>query len=114
MLSLWYIVLSTENPISMPHITSGDVRHVAKLARLSLTDEEIEHYADQLSAVFAYIDMLRDVETEGVPETCQVTGLEDVYREDIVEDCDEYTRRQIIEQFPDRQGNLLRVKNVFE
>ncbi|PIZ94144.1 MAG: Asp-tRNA(Asn)/Glu-tRNA(Gln) amidotransferase GatCAB subunit C [Candidatus Magasanikbacteria bacterium CG_4_10_14_0_2_um_filter_41_10] len=91
-----------------------DIEHIADLARLHLTDEEKERYADQLSAVFDYISMLNEVDTTGVAETCQVTELEDVVREDVVAESDEETRKKIIAQFPDKVGNLLKVKAVFD
>ncbi|HBB38192.1 MAG: Aspartyl/glutamyl-tRNA(Asn/Gln) amidotransferase subunit C [Candidatus Magasanikbacteria bacterium GW2011_GWD2_43_18] len=91
----------------------SDIEHIATLARLHLTDEEKERYADQLSAVFDYIGMLDEVDTTGVAETCQVTGLEDVVREDVASECDEETRKKIIAQFPAKVGNLLKVKAVF-
>ena len=91
-----------------------DIELIADLARLHLTDEEKERYADQLSAVFDYISMLNEVDTTGVAETCQVTELEDVVREDVVAQSDEETRKKIIAQFPDKVGNLLKVKAVFD
>ncbi|OIO20190.1 MAG: Asp-tRNA(Asn)/Glu-tRNA(Gln) amidotransferase GatCAB subunit C [Candidatus Magasanikbacteria bacterium CG_4_9_14_0_2_um_filter_41_10] len=91
----------------------SDIEHIADLARLHLTDEEKERYADQLSAVFDYIGMLNEVDTTGVAETCQVTGLEDVVREDVAVESDEETRKKIIGQFPNKIGKLLKVKAVF-
>tara|TARA_B100000315_G_C14477647_1_gene541380 strand:- start:481 stop:771 length:291 start_codon:yes stop_codon:yes gene_type:complete len=73
----------------MTKISSDQVRHVAKLARLLLTDEEVEKFAKQLSNVFEYMEVLSEVDTDNVEPTSQVTGLQDVYREDEVESfCD--------------------------
>jgi len=91
-----------------------DVSHIAKLARLELTDGEKHMYADQLSVVLDYIEMLDEVDTEGVLETCQVTGLEDVVREDVVVECPQDMKEKIKAQFPKHQANLLKVKKVFE
>ncbi len=90
-----------------------DIENIAELARLHLTEDEKSRYAGQLSAVIDYVEMLNEVDTTGVEETCQVTGLEDVVREDVAVPCDEETRKRIIDQFPTRQGNLLKVKAVF-
>lgn len=65
-------------------LTKDDVRHVAKLARLNLTDGEVEQFTDQLSGIFENLDKLAEVDTEGVAETSQVTGLKNVGREDVV------------------------------
>jgi aspartyl-tRNA(Asn)/glutamyl-tRNA(Gln) amidotransferase subunit C len=98
----------------MSKITALEVRHVAKLSRLSLTDAEIHSYADQLSVVFSYIEMLREVDTTGVTETSQVTGLMDVFREDVVVSSADETVRRLIDGFPEKLGRLLRVKKVFD
>ena len=90
-----------------------EVDKIAKLARLELTGKEKEMYAEQLSVVFDYIEMLNEVDTEGVEETCQVTGLEDVVREDEVFGASEETKKKIIGAFPEKVGKLLKVKAVF-
>lgn len=95
------------------NLSPQDIAAVADLARLDLTEEEINRYAEQLSAVLAYMDILNEVETENVEETCQVTGLQDVFREDGVVSCDEDVRNKLVEAFPEREGDLLRVKAVF-
>lgn len=95
-------------------LTPQQIEEISELARLDLTEEEKTMYADQLSAVLGYVEMLNEVDTTGVEETCQVTGLEDVFREDEVVDCDEEVRKNIIAQFPVKQDDLLKVKAVFE
>ncbi|OGH43638.1 MAG: asparaginyl/glutamyl-tRNA amidotransferase subunit C [Candidatus Levybacteria bacterium RIFCSPLOWO2_02_FULL_37_18] len=59
-----------------------NVSHVAKLANLPLTDEEKKKFENQLSSVLKYVEKLREVDTSKVEETSQVTGLENVLRED--------------------------------
>ncbi|MBI4084834.1 MAG: Asp-tRNA(Asn)/Glu-tRNA(Gln) amidotransferase subunit GatC [Candidatus Levybacteria bacterium] len=61
-----------------------NVSHVAKLANLALKDEEIKKFEKQLSAILEYIKKLSAVDTKNVEPTSQVTGLENVTREDIV------------------------------
>ncbi len=61
-----------------------NVPHVAKLANLDLNDDEIAKFEKQLSAVLDYIKKLSEVDTENVEPTSQVTGLENVTREDTV------------------------------
>ncbi len=87
---------------------------IATLARLALTEEEKRRYADQLSVVFGYIEMLGEVDVTGVPETCQVTGLTNIIRHDIARDCDAATQKKLISAFPEKMGELLKVKAVFE
>jgi aspartyl-tRNA(Asn)/glutamyl-tRNA(Gln) amidotransferase subunit C len=59
-----------------------DVLHIAKLANLSLTETEEKKFEKQLSDVLQYIDKLNEIETKDVEPTSQVTGLENVLRED--------------------------------
>ena len=59
-----------------------DVRHVAKLANLPLNPEEKEKFEKQLSEVLSYVEKLEEVDTKNVEITSQVTGLENVARED--------------------------------
>jgi aspartyl-tRNA(Asn)/glutamyl-tRNA(Gln) amidotransferase subunit C len=65
-------------------LTSEHVRHIAKLARLKVSDEEVERFAVQLTSILEYVDMLREVDTKNVEPTSQVTGLHSVLRKDIV------------------------------
>ena|SRR3989338_13418 len=95
-------------------ITPEQAEAIATLARLELTEKEKKMYAEQLSVILEYMDILNEVDTTDVPETSQVTGLEDVVREDVVEGCEEDVRRELIDAFPEREGELLKVKGVFE
>jgi aspartyl-tRNA(Asn)/glutamyl-tRNA(Gln) amidotransferase subunit C len=75
----------TEFSKSIMKLTKEQVRHLAKLARLHLTEEEIERFANQLTDVLEYVEMLKDLDLDGVPECSQVTGLVNVSREDVVD-----------------------------
>lgn len=70
-------------------LSKDDVKHVAKLSRLNLTDDEVARFQSQLSSVIGYIDELSEVDTSNVTPTSQTTGLENVDREDElkVEEC---------------------------
>lgn len=94
-------------------LTTKEIDHIATLAHITLSDEEKEQYAEELSIIFDYVNQLSEVDTDGVKETAQVTGLEDVVREDIASEVDQDERQAIIEEFPDRVGNLLKVHAVF-
>ena len=98
----------------MPAISPKIIEDIAKLARLELSEEEKKMYATQLSAVFSYIEQLNEVDTDGVPETCQVTGLMDVTRADVAVPADSAVKKKLLAQFPERVGDLLQVKAVFE
>ena len=63
-------------------LTVDQVRHIAKLARLGLTEEEIGKFAGQLDNILTYVAKLNEVDTSDVAATSQVTGLQNVLRED--------------------------------
>lgn len=65
-------------------LTKEQVQKIAQLARLELTDEEMEKYAGQLTDILNYVDMLQELDTSSVRETSQVTGLSNVSREDVL------------------------------
>ncbi|MFA7314795.1 MAG: Asp-tRNA(Asn)/Glu-tRNA(Gln) amidotransferase subunit GatC [Candidatus Magasanikbacteria bacterium] len=96
------------------NLDKEQILQIAVLARLQLKEEKLNMYIEQLSTVFQYVDMLAQVNTEGVDETTQVTGLQDVVREDIVVDSSEEKRKKLIALFPEKVGDLLKVDAVFE
>ena len=63
-------------------LSQDQVRHVAKLAGLKLTEREVTKFQKQLSQILGYINQLKELDTEKVEPTNQVTGLENVFRED--------------------------------
>lgn len=68
----------------MTQLSHDDVRHIAKLARLNLSDAEVKKYSGELTNILGYIDMLKEVDTSSVEPTAQVTGAGNVAREDSV------------------------------
>jgi aspartyl-tRNA(Asn)/glutamyl-tRNA(Gln) amidotransferase subunit C len=68
----------------MASLTPDQVRHIAKLARLRLSDAEVEKFATEMTSILKYIDMLKEVDTNGVEPTAQVTGLHNAFRDDVV------------------------------
>lgn len=68
----------------MSQLTADQVRHIAKLARLNLSDAEVEKYTTELTSILQYIDMLSEVDTTGVEPTAQVTGQVNSLRPDVI------------------------------
>ena len=99
-----------EEPPNNPAITEADVRHVAKLARLELTDEQVHHFTDQLGAVLGYIDQLREVEIDGVEPLAHPLDLVNVLREDVAAPGSD--RDVMLQNAPDRQDAFFKVPKV--
>jgi aspartyl-tRNA(Asn)/glutamyl-tRNA(Gln) amidotransferase subunit C len=96
----------------MASITRADVEHVARLARLHLTDEELDRMQDQLSKILDAIEMLRDVDTSAVGPTASVIQLENVMRDD--EPVPPMRRGATLANAPLRDDPFLRVPTVLE
>jgi aspartyl-tRNA(Asn)/glutamyl-tRNA(Gln) amidotransferase subunit C len=95
-------------------ISRADVEHVAALARLHLTDEELDLMEGQLSRILEAIAVLRDVDTSQVGPTASVLALENVMREDIPSDAARLTRAAALGNAPLREGDHLRVPLVLK
>ena len=95
-------------------LSKDEIQHIAKLARLELTDAELEKYGGQLSAVLNYIDQLKEVDVKGVLPTAQVTGLENVLREDVVNGWNKEEIEAALKDAPEREGRFIKVKRVIE
>ena len=65
-------------------LTKKDVEHVARLARLALSEEEKERYTQQLGHILTYIEKMSALDTQNVPPTSHVLPLSNVWREDKV------------------------------
>ena len=96
----------------MATISRDDVEHVAHLARLHLTDEEVDRMQTQLSNILEAIETLRDVDTSHVGPTASVIQLENVMRED--EARPGLSRDAALANAPLRDDPLLRVPTVLQ
>ena len=96
----------------MASITRADVEHVAHLARLYLTDEELDRMQAQLSNILGAIEALRDVDTSHIGPTASVLGLENVMRDDVVSP--PMPRDVTLANAPLRDDPFLRVPTVLE
>ena len=95
-------------------LTLDDVRHVAKLAHLNLTDEQLETFRTQLSSVLDYMSKIQKLDTKGVVETSQVTGLENVFREDVAQDDRMLTQDQALSNAKQTHNGYFMVPAIFE
>ncbi|MDD4900843.1 MAG: Asp-tRNA(Asn)/Glu-tRNA(Gln) amidotransferase subunit GatC [Patescibacteria group bacterium] len=95
-------------------LSQEEVKHIAELARLELTDQELEKYGGQLSAVLDYIDQLKEVDVEGVAPTAQVTGLENIWREDEIKSWPQHLVEAALSDAPAKEGRFIKVKRVIE
>jgi len=97
----------------MTKLTHDDVLKLASLSKLKLTDEEVEKFADELSAILGYVEILDKVDVAGLGPTYQVTGLKNVMRSDEVIDYG-YAPEDLLKNAPAVENNRFKVKRVLE
>lgn len=95
----------------MTELTWEDVLKLAQLARLKLTDEEVEAFRTELSEVLQYVAILNDVDVTGLEPTTQVTGLKNVMREDTVVDYG-ISPAELLRLAPKSQDGHIKVKRM--
>jgi aspartyl-tRNA(Asn)/glutamyl-tRNA(Gln) amidotransferase subunit C len=95
-----------------PKITMKEVDHVARLARLALSDVEKERMRRELDGILSYIDKLRALDTEGVPPTSHAVPMTNVMRED--EPAPSLPQADMLANAPDRIGEFFRVPRIIE
>lgn len=96
-------------------LSKEEVKKVAALARLELSEEEIDVLTPQLGNILNFIDQLKEVDTTDVIPTAQVTGLSDVWRVDEYEDWNKAEVAAALAQSPaGLEGNQIKVKKVLE
>ncbi len=95
-------------------LTKGEVEHIAKLARLGITEEEKEKFGRELSAILEYIKELNQVNTEGVLPMAGGTEFFNVTRPDKPQKIDLASEPSLIEQAPESQGGFFKVPRILE
>ncbi len=93
-------------------LTREEVLHIARLARIALTDEEIDKYSGQLSKLLEHFRVLQEVNTDNVPPTAQSIDLRSVMRDDVVQPS--LPVEDVLANAPHREGDYFRVKPVLE
>jgi aspartyl-tRNA(Asn)/glutamyl-tRNA(Gln) amidotransferase subunit C len=88
-------------------IDRDQVLHVARLARLELTDDEVERMASELSGILDHVERISELDLEGVEPTSHVVALENVLRPDEPEPC--LPRERALEPAPDPADGAFRV-----
>ena len=96
----------------MAKITRKEVEHVARLARLELTEEEKERMTAQLDSILGYIDTLSELDTSQVEPTTTVIPMVSVMREDVVRQS--LSQDEALANAPDREDVYFRVPRIIE
>jgi aspartyl-tRNA(Asn)/glutamyl-tRNA(Gln) amidotransferase subunit C len=95
----------------MGKLSRDDVLKLAQLSRLSLTDDEITEYSEELSEILQYVEQLQQIDVSDLEPTNQVSGLTNVTRNDELIDYG-YEPLSLLTNVPDVQDNQVKVKRM--
>ncbi|MNO84962.1 Glutamyl-tRNA(Gln) amidotransferase subunit C [compost metagenome] len=93
-------------------ISKDQVKHVANLARLKLTDEELEKYTVDLSNIVDFAQSLSDIDVSGVEPTAHVLKIKNVFRKDDLKPS--YDRDELLKNAPTKEAGCVSVPKVVE
>lgn len=96
----------------MADISKDQVKHVANLARLSLSEEEADMFTDHLSSIIEYAEQLNELDTENVEPTTHVLDLKNVLRKD--EPKEWISKEEALINAPDKQDGYFRVPSILD
>ncbi|NUN04296.1 MAG: Asp-tRNA(Asn)/Glu-tRNA(Gln) amidotransferase subunit GatC [Bdellovibrio sp.] len=86
------------------------IEHIAKLARLSITEEEAHEYSAQLGKALSHFELIAKINTDGIEPLVTPTEIESFWREDVVKQ--EFTAEEMTANAPAKAGNLFKVPPV--
>lgn len=95
-------------------LSLDEVKHIAKLAKLTLSDDQIAQFTSQLASVLDYVSRIQSLSTKGVTETSQVTGLENVTREDVIDKNQMITQEEALSNAKKSYKGYFVVDAIFE
>ena len=93
-------------------ISKQEVEHIAKLARLGLTQAEIKKFQNELSSILDYIEKLKEVDVSEIEPTSHSILLENVFREDKSQKSNSRVVEKLIEAAPEKKQGHLKVKAI--
>ncbi len=91
-------------------ITRDEVAHLARLSRLALTEQELDHFAGQLDVIIAAVARVQEVAAEGIPPTTHALPVTNVFRDDVIDDC--LGARAVLDQAPAADQGRFRVPRI--
>lgn len=93
-------------------LKNESVEHIAKLARIKLSDEERENYATQLTEILDYVEHLNKADTKNIAPTYQVSAVVNKYRNDSAEASGKESR--LVDAAPEKKDNFVKVKAILK
>lgn len=95
-------------------VTPADVQHIAQLAQIPVTEKETEKFAKAFVEILGVVDQLRQLDVSKTPTTHQVIGLENVWREDVVNQKKMFTQKQALANAAETHDGYFVVPRILE
>lgn len=96
----------------MTRLSTEEVRHIAELALLHLSDAEVERFRTELSALLSHFQILQEVDTEGVSPTTQVEVMQNITRTDSI--LPSLSQDDVLANAPEEEGGFIKIKPVLD
>ena len=96
----------------MSRISKDEVKHVAHLARLEFSEQDVEKFANQLDAIIGFAEQLNELDTSNVKPTTHVLDMKNILRED--KSVKGLPREEVLKNAPDHQDGQVRVPTILE
>ena len=93
-------------------VSKEDVKHIAKLSKLKLTEKELEKYTNELSSIVDFANELSNISVEGIKPTAHILDIKNVFRKDEVQPS--YDREEILKNAPSKDAGCVSVPKVVE
>lgn len=93
-------------------ISEEEVKHIASLAKLNLSEEEVQKYSKDLGEIATFVEKLNEVDVTGVEPTAHILNIKNVFRKD--ENISTFKREEILKNAPSKEAGCISVPRVVE
>jgi aspartyl-tRNA(Asn)/glutamyl-tRNA(Gln) amidotransferase subunit C len=97
-------------PAKNPAVDMSDLRHLAKLARLAVSDEQLVKYGDQLHAILGYVQRISQADVGGIEPMAHPLPVSNAFRDDVVGDS--LQLEKVLQNAPDSDGPFFKVPKI--
>ena len=98
--------------MSKKNITTDEVKHIAKLSKLEIPDEELDYYSNEMDKIINYFSRLREIDTSQVEPMTHVSDKKNIVSEDNSEDS--LNVSDVIKSSPDTFGNFIKIPKILD
>ena len=94
------------------NITVNEVKHIAKLSKLNISDDQLDYYADEMNKILEYFKIISKVDTSNIEPLTHITENENITREDVTDKS--IDNKEVIKNSPDSFGQYIKVPKILD